>query len=84
MSGRSLILLAGLLGVGLVCCSCNSDSGTSAGTATAKVPDKSAMKQQGAGGVKAAGGGGVAGYPEDAKPGEKVGAPPSGGKAGGG
>jgi hypothetical protein len=81
MTGRIVTLVCSLTLVAFICCSCS--SGGSTPPAVAPI-DKSAMKQTGQGGVKAAGGGGVAGYPVDAKPGEKVGPPPSGSKAGGG
>jgi len=84
MIGRLMSLMAGLTLVAVMCCSCNSDAGANSATQPAKAPDASTLKQQGAGGVKARSGGGVAGLPEDAKPGEKVGAPPPGGKSAGG
>jgi hypothetical protein len=85
MIGHKVILLVCLSVVAMVCCSCGNDSAPSTPFAKeAAPPEQSKMAQQGAGGVKARAGGGVAGLPEDAKPGEKVGAPSSGSKAGGG
>jgi len=83
MIGRNAILVLGLTMAAIVCSSCSSDSGGPAASAV-KAPDPASLPQQGAGGVKARSGGGVAGLPEDAKPGEKVGPPPSGAKVPGG
>jgi len=88
---RQILWTGGLLIVAAVCCSCGNDSGVSSAgltdsqkAAQAAARDPANLKQQGAGGVKARGGGGLVGPPEDAKPGEHVGPPPAGGKAGGG
>ena len=83
MIGQKVVLVAGLTLVAMLCCSCSSDAGTST-TQPITPPDPSKLPQQGLGGVKARSGGGMAGLPEDAKPGEKVGPPPAGGKSGGG
>jgi hypothetical protein len=83
MIGRNVILMIGIVMAAIVCCSCSSGGDTPAAGAI-KAPDPAALPQQGVGGVKARSGGGMAGYPEDAKPGEKVGPPPAGGKVPGG
>jgi len=79
---RVLILVSGLCLLGGICCSC---SGGDTGTANTDKIDTNAAKdkQAGAGGTKAAHGGGMALEPEAPKAGEKVGDPGKGAKAGG-
>jgi len=83
MTGRTVLLLVGLSVVTMVCSSCSPGGGTDPTSQKVAPVDPSTLKQQGVGGVKAAGGGGLVGPPQPAKPGEKVGAPAPGDKSGG-
>lgn len=80
---RLAIGVVGLLVSGIVCSSCGLDAGTAKEGLTPQQLEEAKTKQKGVGGVKAQMGGGVMPAPEIPKPGEHVGPPPSGGKAGG-
>jgi len=84
MIGKKVTLVAALAMVAMVCCSCSSTGGADPNAQKVTPPDPSQLKQTGAGGVKARGGGGLAGLPQQAQPGEHVGAPGAGVKAAGG
>jgi hypothetical protein len=69
LSTLSLIVVAG------VSASCNKDQDLTPNGTTSKTTDTAKMPEQGAGGVKAEHGGGMAPMPKPAAPGEKTGIP---------
>jgi len=83
--GQAVVGVALLL-VGVICTSCNSVGSDTGPSATAQTPEQKAAAAAKAGEspAKVNNGGGAAPFPQSAKPGEKVGPPGSGSKAGGG